>query len=46
MFPYYVLQLGGIVTPNDGKCHLDRNGYYTKSIYQVRKLAWLLKSNF
>ncbi|XP_029179548.2 integrin beta-1 [Acropora millepora] len=24
-------KLGGIVTPNDGKCHLDSNGYYTKS---------------
>ena len=33
------------MTPNDGKCHLDSNGYYTKSKDQVGKLAWLLKSN-
>ncbi|KAI6220095.1 Integrin beta-PS [Aphelenchoides fujianensis] len=26
--------LGGIVTPNDGQCHLDENGYYTKSTEQ------------
>lgn len=46
MFPYYVLQLGGIVTPNDGKCHLDSKGYYTKSIDQVGKLTGLLRSKF
>uniref|UniRef100_A0A914YYI0 Integrin beta n=1 Tax=Panagrolaimus superbus TaxID=310955 RepID=A0A914YYI0_9BILA len=27
-------RLAGIVTPNDGQCHLDREGYYTKSIEQ------------
>lgn len=26
-------KLGGIVTPNDGECHLGSNGYYTKSNY-------------
>ena len=25
------IQLAGIVTPNDGECHLDAEGYYTKS---------------
>jgi integrin beta 1 len=24
-------RLAGIVTPNDGECHLDSDGYYTKS---------------
>ena len=27
-------KLGGIVRPNDGKCHLDRSGYYAKSKIQ------------
>lgn len=27
-------KLGGIVKPNDGECHLDRNGEYTESITQ------------
>uniref|UniRef100_T1JNB0 Integrin beta n=1 Tax=Strigamia maritima TaxID=126957 RepID=T1JNB0_STRMM len=27
-------KLGGIVIPNDGKCHLDSDGYYTKSTTQ------------
>lgn len=27
-------KLGGIVTPNDGICHLDDNGYYTESTVQ------------
>ncbi|KAI6234958.1 Integrin beta-PS [Aphelenchoides besseyi] len=27
-------RLGGIVVPNDGQCHLDQNGYYTKSTEQ------------
>jgi protocadherin alpha len=26
--------LAGIVTPNDGECHLDGEGYYTKSMDQ------------
>ena len=30
-----VVQLGGIVTPNDGHCHLDRQGLYTESLNQV-----------
>lgn len=28
------LQLGGIVKPNDGHCHLSRDGYYSQSSYQ------------
>lgn len=24
-------KLGGIVKPNDGRCHMDKNGYYTHS---------------
>ncbi|XP_064614126.1 integrin beta-1-like [Liolophura sinensis] len=27
-------KLGGIVKPNDGKCHLDSDGYYTESTNQ------------
>jgi integrin beta 1 len=27
-------KLGGIVTPNDGECHLDKEGYYSESLYQ------------
>jgi integrin beta 1 len=27
-------KLGGIVTPNDGHCHLDTYGEYTESLYQ------------
>jgi protocadherin alpha len=27
-------RLGGILTPNDGLCHLDEDGYYTKSTEQ------------
>lgn len=27
-------KLGGIVKPNDGECHLDREGLYTESITQ------------
>lgn len=27
-------KLGGVVTPNDGKCHLDSRGVYTQSKYQ------------
>lgn len=27
-------RLAGIVTPNDGECHLDNEGYYTKSTEQ------------
>jgi len=37
------LQLGGILKPNDGKCHVDKDGFYTKdteldypSISQIR----------
>ncbi|VDK22491.1 unnamed protein product [Anisakis simplex] len=26
--------LAGVVVPNDGKCHLDTRGYYTKSLEQ------------
>ncbi|KAG9355185.1 hypothetical protein JZ751_000023 [Albula glossodonta] len=34
-------KLGGIVLPNDGKCHLE-NGMYTMSHYYVRTLISLL----
>lgn len=27
-------KLGGIVKPNDGRCHLDKKGYYTESTEQ------------
>src|SRR5699024_1777897 len=27
-------KLGGIVKPNDGNCHLDKDGVYTESISQ------------
>lgn len=27
-------KLAGIVTPNDGKCHLNRTGYYSESLEQ------------
>lgn len=26
-----LLQLGGVITPNDGRCHLDERGLYTHS---------------
>ena len=26
--------MGGVIVPNDGKCHLDRNGNYTHSSLQ------------
>jgi len=32
------VQLGGIVTPNDGRCHLDNHGMYTESLNQVFKV--------
>jgi len=31
------LQLGGIVEPNDGKCHIDDSGEYTESVKQVTR---------
>ncbi|KAI1278806.1 Integrin beta-PS [Halotydeus destructor] len=27
-------KLGGIVKPNDGQCHLDKNGYYSETLKQ------------
>uniref|UniRef100_A0A914SAG9 Integrin beta n=1 Tax=Parascaris equorum TaxID=6256 RepID=A0A914SAG9_PAREQ len=27
-------RLAGVVVPNDGQCHLDNRGYYTKSLDQ------------
>ncbi|XP_050304275.1 integrin beta-PS isoform X1 [Anthonomus grandis grandis] len=27
-------KLGGIIKPNDGRCHLSRDGYYSESSYQ------------
>lgn len=29
-----IFQLAGLVVPNDGQCHLDSKGYYTKSLDQ------------
>lgn len=26
--------MAGVVIPNDGQCHLDNQGYYTKSLDQ------------
>lgn len=26
--------MAGVVVPNDGQCHLDNHGYYTKSLDQ------------
>ena len=33
-FPFFIIQLGGIVKPNDGLCHMDREGSYTHSTTQ------------
>ena len=43
IYPYYLnyfhfffkLQLAGILEPNDGLCHLDGTGKYTKAEVQV-----------
>lgn len=34
MFIFFYAQLGGIVKPNDGECHLDQHGTYTESTTQ------------
>jgi hypothetical protein len=39
-------KLGGIVEPNDGKCHLDDNGEYEYSTIQVLILMEILEPNF
>ena len=36
------MQLAGIVTPNDGECHLDNEGYYTFVYNLPNKYAILL----
>lgn len=33
-----LFQLGGIVTPNDGLCHLDAEGRYNESLNQVSRI--------
>lgn len=42
-------KLGGIVKPNDGHCHMSREGYYSESSYQdypsVEQLNIALKRN-
>ncbi|CAD5214572.1 unnamed protein product [Bursaphelenchus okinawaensis] len=42
-------KLGGILTPNDGECHLDAQGYYTQSTEQdypsVAQLHKIIKDN-
>lgn len=30
----FFCQLGGVIKPNDGMCHLNQNGIYTESSYQ------------
>lgn len=37
-------KLGGIVLPNDGKCHLEKD-MYTMSHYYVRPLTFYLPSH-
>lgn len=37
-------KLGGIYMPNDGRCHLDANGVYSKSHLYVGSLLSFLKS--
>ena len=42
-------KLGGLVTPNDGKCHLNSTGYYTHSKIQdypsIGHINYLAKEN-
>ena len=42
-------QIGGIVAPNDGKCHMDRYGNYTSPLKQdypsLGQLSRLAKDN-
>ena len=35
-------KLGGIVTPNDGLCHMDNKGVYTHSTLQVKRTFHIL----
>ena len=30
----FTLQIGGVIKPNDGLCHLNANGMYTKALEQ------------
>ncbi len=38
---YFTYQLAGIITPNDGKCHLDPHGLYTESTTQVSIASYI-----
>ncbi len=38
---YFTYQLAGIITPNDGKCHLDSHGLYTESTTQVSIASYI-----
>jgi integrin beta 1 len=42
-------KLGGLVTPNDGKCHLNETGYYTYSTVQdypsIGHINYIAKEN-
>lgn len=42
-------KLGGVITPNDGECHLDNRGMYTHSTYQdypsISQINWKVKQN-
>lgn len=29
-----MFQLAGLIEPNDGQCHLDKDGYYTETVKQ------------
>lgn len=35
-------QLGGIVKPNDGACHMNAQGYYSESLNQVSEFNCIL----
>lgn len=42
-------QLGGVITPNDGICHLDKYGAYTHSTVldypSISQINWKVKQN-
>lgn len=31
---FAIVQIGGIIAPNDGKCHLDAEGVYSQALHQ------------
>lgn len=44
-----ILQLGGVITPNDGQCHLNGGGEYTHSTIldypSISQVNWKVKQN-